>query len=175
MPPAAEIDLGILEALAEEPSLSQRELAKRAGLSLTRAHFVLKRLAEKGLIKVKNVAASNHKLGYLYLLTPQGIEEKARLTHAFMHRTAAQYQGMVDRLERAVERGLLQVERNGSPVRVAIVGEGPLREVLQDLLHLRDDVICVPELDAARLAIEVEPGARSSNQVDETTSWVSLF
>ena len=56
--PVSDIELPVLEALADEPSLSQRELAQRVGLSLTRAHFVLKRLMERGLVKVRNAAVT---------------------------------------------------------------------------------------------------------------------
>jgi hypothetical protein len=41
-------------------------------------------LIEKGFIKVDNFRNSNNKIQYSYLLTPKGIEEKAKLTLDFI-------------------------------------------------------------------------------------------
>lgn len=90
-PSVFETDLPVLEALAAEPSLSERELAQCVGLNLTCAHFVLTRLVERGAHQVRDVMQSDHKPGYLYLPPPQGIEKKASLTYAFLQRTAAEY------------------------------------------------------------------------------------
>jgi EPS-associated MarR family transcriptional regulator len=155
-----EVDLPVLEALAAEPSLSQRELAQRVGLSLTRAHFVLKRLTSRGLVKVRNAAQSDHKLGYLYLLTPEGLEEKARLTLAFLHHTAAQYKGMADRVEAALEEGLEGLP-TGEPRAVVVVGEGPLAQVVRDLVTLRGDLRLVEDHAEACIAVDVTARGRA--------------
>lgn len=160
--PSVDVELPVLEALEQNPSISQRELADRAGLSLTRAHFVLRRLVEKGLVKVKNAAQSDHKLGYLYLVTPQGLEEKARLTYAFLERTAEQYQAMVTRVEAALDRGLAEVVRDG-PVPVAIVGCGPLAEVVRDLVAVRPDTRLVDRLEEAAVGVDVTGGSGSAD------------
>ncbi len=154
-PFSASAELPVLEALAEEPSLSQRELARRAGLSLTRAHFVLKRLVEKGLVKVQNVAHSEHKLGYLYLLTPQGIEAKAKLTYAFLQHTAQQYQRMSSRVEGALLPALR--DHGQGRVRVAVLGGGPLSEVVAHLVALRSDAVVEPKLEHAHVAVLLDP------------------
>jgi EPS-associated MarR family transcriptional regulator len=146
-------ELPVLEALAAEPSLSQRELAQRAGLSLTRAHFVLKRLMQRGLVKVLNATQSEHKLGYLYLLTPQGLEEKASLTYAFLQRTAAEYQQMVLRVDAALEESLAQAVSD-TPLAVTVLGEGPLGQVVRDLIAVRSDVRLVDDLSEAAIAID---------------------
>lgn len=44
----------------------------------------MKALAARGLIKANRFRNSNNKLAYVYLLTPKGIEEKARVTIAFL-------------------------------------------------------------------------------------------
>jgi EPS-associated MarR family transcriptional regulator len=150
-----DIELPVLEALADEPSLSQRELAQKVGLSLTRAHFVLKRLVEKGLVKVKSAAVSEHKLGYLYLLTPQGLDAKARLTYSFLQRTAEQYQRMSDRVQRVLDAAVLPLVRNGAPIDTYVCGSGPLAEVVRDLIALRADLHMVESIDASRLVVAV--------------------
>lgn len=155
--PSVHIELPILEALAEEPSLSQRELARRANLSLTRAHFVLKRLVEKGLVKVQSAVESEHKLGYLYLLTPQGIEAKAKLTYAFLHRAAEQYREMSERVDRALASAVEDERRGRAKVRVAVLGDGPLGEVVRARVALRDDTALEREMARAQVAVVVDP------------------
>lgn len=76
----------ILKELQQDPDISQRELAKRLEISLGKANFCLKALIEKGLVKVENFKKNPTKIGYLYLLTPKGIEEKVLLTQRFLQR-----------------------------------------------------------------------------------------
>jgi EPS-associated MarR family transcriptional regulator len=75
---------GLLKTLENNPSLSQRDLAKRLGISLGKVNFCLNALVEKGCLKVNNFRNSDNKLAYAYLLTPHGVEEKARMTMHFL-------------------------------------------------------------------------------------------
>jgi EPS-associated MarR family transcriptional regulator len=84
-------DTALLRALAEHPELSQRDLARRTGASLGAVNYCLRALAEKGLVKARNFRAADNKLRYAYLLTPQGIEAKTRLTLRFLQRKRAEY------------------------------------------------------------------------------------
>ena len=68
----------ILRKLNKDSSLSQRELAKKLGLSLGKVNYCLIALKEKGLIKINNFKNKN-KSSYLYILTPKGIAEKTKL------------------------------------------------------------------------------------------------
>jgi EPS-associated MarR family transcriptional regulator len=74
----------ILKLLEQNPAASQRELARAAGLSLGKLNYCLKALVAKGLVKAENFKNNPSKLGYLYVLTPQGIAERARLTVEFL-------------------------------------------------------------------------------------------
>jgi DNA-binding MarR family transcriptional regulator len=81
----AERDLAILSAIDEGRSLSQRALADRLGVALGLTNLLLKRLAKKGYIKIVEFPtkpAARKRLQYL--LTPQGIAEKSRLTYEHM-------------------------------------------------------------------------------------------
>lgn len=84
----------ILKELQQDPDISQRELAKRLGISLGKANFCLKALIEKGLVKVDNFKNNSNKIGYLYLLTPTGAEEKASITRRFLGRKLAEYEAL---------------------------------------------------------------------------------
>ena len=86
-----EIHYKILKALDENPELSQRELAGKMNLSLGKINYCLNALMDKGWIKVQNFKNSRNKLAYLYILTPSGIEGKAKLTRSFLQRKMHEY------------------------------------------------------------------------------------
>ena len=89
----------ILKELQQAPDISQRELAKRLEISLGKTNFCVKALIEKGLIKADNFKNSTNKIGYLYLLTPKGIEEKASLTKRFLQRKITEYEKLEQEIE----------------------------------------------------------------------------
>lgn len=70
----------VMRMLEENPDLTQRELAEKLGVSVGGLNYCLKALTEKGLVKMQNFANSKNKFGYVYVLTPRGIAEKAKLT-----------------------------------------------------------------------------------------------
>ena len=73
----------VLRILAQEPDISQRDLADGLGVSLGGLNYCLRALIDKGFVKLENLSNSRHKLGYVYILTPAGLLEKAALTGAF--------------------------------------------------------------------------------------------
>jgi EPS-associated MarR family transcriptional regulator len=82
----------ILKLLEAQPEISQRELAKSLGVSLGKANFCLKALIDIGLIKASNFRNSKNKLAYMYLLTPNGIEEKSSITLRFLKSKMQEYE-----------------------------------------------------------------------------------
>jgi EPS-associated MarR family transcriptional regulator len=74
----------LLKLLESNPRLSQRQLAQELGVSLGKVNFCLSALIEKGLLKANNFRNSQNKLAYMYLLTPAGVEEKARITVQYL-------------------------------------------------------------------------------------------
>jgi len=83
--------LQALRVLERNPEMSQRELSKELGVSLGKTHYILNSLIEVGLVKAANFRRSDNKLGYAYLLTPQGIAEKAAVTARFLARKRREY------------------------------------------------------------------------------------
>ena len=84
----------VLRILKENPDLTQRELAQKLGVSVGSLNYCLKALIEKGWIKMQNFSQSKNKFGYVYILTPKGISEKAALTGNFMKRKLAEYEAL---------------------------------------------------------------------------------
>ena len=62
----------ILRLLDDNPNLSQRDLARGAGVSVGTAHYVLNALIERGMVKIARFRASDDKRRYAYVLTPKG-------------------------------------------------------------------------------------------------------
>ncbi|WP_108973983.1 MarR family EPS-associated transcriptional regulator [Leptospira ryugenii] len=89
----------ILKLLEENPYLSQREVSDLMGLSLGKTNYVINALIEKGLLKIKNFRNNKNKIAYAYLLTPQGLEEKARLTLEFFEVKKREYEELKNEVE----------------------------------------------------------------------------
>jgi len=86
-----EISYKLLKIIEEEPHLSQREIAARMGVSLGKANYCLKSLIDMGFIKARNFYNNNNKVGYIYMLTPSGVEEKVSVTYRFLKRKMREY------------------------------------------------------------------------------------
>ena len=102
--------LDIMALIESDPNLTQRQLAKKAGISLGAVNFVLKGLIDKGFVKAGNFRASSNKAAYLYLLTPAGLYEKSRLTQALVWRKLEEYERLKAEISRLGELGLLPSE-----------------------------------------------------------------
>lgn len=102
----------ILKRLETNPEISQRELAQELGISLGKANYCLHALVQKGLLKINNFRNNQNKTAYLYLLTPGGIEEKAKVTLRFMQHKVQEYEALkheIALLQREAEqKGLLE-------------------------------------------------------------------
>ena len=57
-----------------------------------KVNYCIRKLTEKGLIKITNFKQNPNKMSYVYLLTPIGIEEKSRLTFSFLKRKIIEYE-----------------------------------------------------------------------------------
>lgn len=91
MTPREQAQLRILKIVSEEPGISQRQLAERLGVSLGKTNYLLRALLEKGLIKADNFRRNDHKLGYVYVLTAEGIKTKLKLAGDYLARKEAEY------------------------------------------------------------------------------------
>jgi len=94
-----DIRLDLLRKLEINPEYTQRELSREMGVSLGKVNYCMKKLTEKGLIKLTNFTHNPNKVGYAYLLTPSGIEEKTRLTFSFLKRKVVEYEILKKEIE----------------------------------------------------------------------------
>jgi EPS-associated MarR family transcriptional regulator len=95
-----EIRYKMLHLLQENPQLSQRDVARKLGLSLGMANYCLKALVSSGWVKARNFKNSRNRIAYMYLLTPGGVEEKAGAMARFLQRKQREYKELRLEIER---------------------------------------------------------------------------
>ena len=61
------------------------------GFSLGKLNYCLKALKDKGLVKIDNFKKNKNKIGYIYVLTPRGINHRINLTLKFMKKKMQEY------------------------------------------------------------------------------------
>ena len=89
----------IMQILQKQPDITQRELAEQVGISLGGINFCLRALTDKGLIKMVNFAKSKNKFGYIYVITPAGLAEKATITKNFLKRKLQEHEALKDEIK----------------------------------------------------------------------------
>jgi len=90
----------LLSLLQKEPDLSQRAIASSLGISLGKVNYCLRALIAKGWVKVLAFSRDGNKGAYSYILTPKGIDEKARVTLSFLKRKMREYEEIQEEIER---------------------------------------------------------------------------
>ena len=113
-------DLTMLDAVARDQHITQRNLAAKLGIALGLTNIYLKRLIRKGYIKCINIQSNR----LLYLITPQGIAEKSRLTYEFMDYSLYLYREVRDHLSE-----VLRPCREGGAQRIVVFGTGEAAEL----------------------------------------------
>ena len=98
-----ELNYKLLKILQENPDLSQRDLAQSMGVSLGKLNYCLRALIAKGFVKAGKFQRNPNKSQYTYLLTPSGIEEKAKVTLSFLHKKMAEYESLRSEIERLTQ------------------------------------------------------------------------
>lgn len=117
----SEITLGLLNAVHDNSSITQRLVARDLGIALGLANAYLKRCIRKGHIKVKQIPSNR----YAYYLTPQGFAEKTRLTADYLT-----YSFTFFRRARKQCLAALQECEHHNWKRVVLAGTSELSEIL---------------------------------------------
>jgi len=84
----------LLKLVEQHPELTQRQAALHLGMSVGKVNYCFRALVQKGWVKAKNFTNSRRKVGYVYLLTPKGIEEKLKVTYRFLDRKVKEYEDL---------------------------------------------------------------------------------
>jgi EPS-associated MarR family transcriptional regulator len=94
-----DVQYRLLKYFAEHPQASQRQVARELAISLGKVNYCLRALTEKGWVKVRNFTNSQDKRAYAYILTSEGLEEKFRLTRAFLFRKMSEFDDLASEIK----------------------------------------------------------------------------
>ncbi len=83
--------IDLMHTIEKNSSTSQRQIAKKTGLSIGKVNYIIKALIDVGFVKLNNFNNSNKKIEYAYILTPKGIREKAIITKKFLIKKKQEY------------------------------------------------------------------------------------
>ncbi len=93
------ITLTILQKIHENSGITQRKLASDHKVALGSINIILKRLMNKGFVKITEV----HPKRFLYFLTPKGFNEKTRLLLSYINRSILIYKDIKNHVEGTLE------------------------------------------------------------------------
>ncbi|MDP3723047.1 MAG: winged helix-turn-helix domain-containing protein [Candidatus Omnitrophota bacterium] len=126
MKPSTYRDMHLLNEVTQSPDVTQRELSRRIGAALGLTNLMLRRLVQKGYIKISGTKRSRIR----YLITPQGILEKSRLTYEFV-----QYSLQLFSRARFFLREQLTLVAKRGHRRILLCGTGELAEIAFLTIH----------------------------------------
>lgn len=146
METSTEIDreLTLLEQVERDPNVNQSTLANQLGVAVGTVNWHLKRLIAKGYVKVQR--AERKKLRYI--ITPEGIALRARLTVDYIERSFDLY-----RKTRLRVKEHLNAVRAAGFNRVRIAGEGDVADICK-LSCLEQGFMVVQDSDAPALEVK---------------------
>jgi DNA-binding MarR family transcriptional regulator len=113
-------ELTLLEQIERDPDITQASLATQLGVAVGTVNWHIKRLIDKGAVKVKR--AERKKLRYI--ITPEGIALRARLTVDYIERSLDLYR----RTRQRVKSHLNDVKKAGYS-RIQLVGDGDVADI----------------------------------------------
>lgn len=85
------IEYKVLKEIEQNPQHTQRSLAEKLGVSLGKINYIMSGLVEKGIIRAKRLKNEPGSIRWHYLLTPEGIQEKIRITRSYLEKRQAEF------------------------------------------------------------------------------------
>jgi DNA-binding MarR family transcriptional regulator len=113
-------ELALLEHIESNPDVTQASLATQLGVAVGTVNWHIKRLIEKGYIKIKR--AERKKLRYI--ITPEGIALRTLLTVDYIEQQFLLYRNTRQRVREHLEQ-----IKNAGYEEVSILGEGDVADI----------------------------------------------
>jgi EPS-associated MarR family transcriptional regulator len=101
----------LMRLLEVNPGLSQRDAARELGISLGKVNYCVRALVAKGWVKTARFKNSHNNAAYMYLLTPHGLEAKAKLTVRFLQSKLREYETLRIEIEQIRAEAARRVPR----------------------------------------------------------------
>ncbi len=137
-------ELSLLEHIEADPDINQSTLAATLGIAVGTVNWHLKRMVAKGYVKVKR--AERKKLRYI--ITPEGLAFRARLTVDYIEQSFLLYRRVRSRAREQIKK-----LRESGHQSVRIVGEGDIADVCR-LTCLELGVAVVNDGDVPQLIVD---------------------
>lgn len=117
-----ERELGIIEEIRRDKNLTQRKISHKLGLSLGMTNLILKRLVNKGYVKIKGL----DKRKVQYILTPKGFAEKTKKSYRYFLKTVHSFKEMKEKIQK-----LISMEYGKGKTHFIILGDGELADIVE--------------------------------------------
>jgi predicted ArsR family transcriptional regulator len=146
-------ELTLLEQIERDPDVTQASLATQLGVAVGTVNWHIKRLIEKGAVKVKR--AERKKLRYI--ITPEGIALRARLTVDYIERSFDLYR----KTRQRVKTHINEVKRAGYDS-VRLIGEGDVADICrlscleQEIKIVQDESVPALEVKGFKVLLRME-------------------
>ena len=137
-------EMVLLEKIEYDPDINQATLASHLGVAVGTVNWHLKRLVAKGYVKVKR--AQRRKLRYI--ITPEGIAFRARLTMNYIESSMELYRLVRERVREA----LIEIKTAGYNS-VRIQGDGDIADICR-LTCLEQGVAITDSSEAPLLELQ---------------------
>lgn len=153
-------DILLLEKIEDDPDVTQASLADLLGVAVGTVNWHLRRLIEKGYVKVKR--AQRRKLRYI--ITPEGIAFRARLTINYIEQSMRLYR----RTRQRVQELLAEVKQAGYRS-VRIEGQGDIAEICrltcleQGIAVSEDGALPILQVDGTKVRLQMDEKAHAGN------------
>ncbi|MFW5713851.1 MAG: winged helix-turn-helix transcriptional regulator [Brevefilum sp.] len=150
-------ELALLQEIESDPDVSQAKLAEELGVAIGTVNWHIKRLVEKGFVKVKRIRRRKLR----YIITPEGIALRAKLTLAYIQQSFSLFREV-----RQSVRTLLQGLQAQGICSVRLDGDGDIAEVCQ-LICLEQHISLTEASNAPVLIVD---GLKVRLEMDETSN-----
>jgi len=121
--------LQLLTEIESDVKITQRSLSKKLGIALGLTNAYLKRLINKGFVKIHR-AGANH---IRYILTPSGLMEKSRLTYEYLQYSLSFYRDVRQEIQSRID-----ALRGRGVKHLAFYGAGEVAEIAYVCMHGSD-------------------------------------
>jgi DNA-binding MarR family transcriptional regulator len=113
-------EMALLETIERDPDVTQASIATQLDVAVGTVNWHLKRLIEKGYVKIKR--ANRKKLRYI--ITPEGIALRARLTVDYVEQQFLLYHTTRQHVKKHIEH-----VRQAGFVSLSVLGEGDVADI----------------------------------------------
>lgn len=153
---------GLLTEIQDGQDLSQRSLSANLGIALGLTNLLVRKVVRKGWVRAIRIRRNRVR----YMLTPEGLAEKARMSTSFLQNSIRFYVNARDRVRQRLAEASQQLsgQQPASGKRVVLFGAGEVAEIAY---------VCLQETDLKLVAVVGEGRTRFFGLLVQPTSSLS--